>query len=107
MLKVIGFLLLLHSAISLIRYRKHLIYNDTTDQYHIPLDILLEIIVGFALNMFFGVIMDKKFANIHEFPHKKTYDQAFQRPNFRQPGGRGGVLQSVVKDKIGNFDINH
>ncbi|CAD8053978.1 unnamed protein product [Paramecium primaurelia] len=107
MLKVIGFLLLLHSTISLIRYRKHLIYKDMADQYHIPLDILLEIIIGFALNLFFGVIMDKRFVNIHEFPHKKTYDQAFQRLNFRQPCGRGGVLQSVVRDKIGNFDIKN
>jgi hypothetical protein len=39
MLKLIGFILLIHSVVSLIRYRKHLIYNDMVDQYHIPLDV--------------------------------------------------------------------
>lgn len=39
MLKVIGFLMLIHSAISLVRYRKHLINKDMGESYHIPLDV--------------------------------------------------------------------
>lgn len=39
MLKVIGFLMLIHSAISLVRYRKHLVNKDMGEDYHIPLDV--------------------------------------------------------------------
>lgn len=40
MLKFIGFLLMIHAAISLIRFRKHLIFNDEMELFTIPIDVI-------------------------------------------------------------------
>ncbi|KAM3129057.1 hypothetical protein pb186bvf_018835 [Paramecium bursaria] len=104
MKKGIGYILLVHSAISLIRYRKHQVFNNQPD-FNIPLDILLEIIIGIALNFILGIAYGQKFKNIHEFKSNKTYDQSFNRPNFKSPGGRGAVLQGPLRKQIGKLDF--
>lgn len=39
MSKIAGFVLMIHATFSLVRYRKHLIFNDQADQFTIPLDV--------------------------------------------------------------------
>ena len=80
---LIGFLLYLHSGFSLIRIRKHEVARGNTT-FEIPLDVILEILIAFLINMTVGILSDKKFLNIHEFPNEKSYQFNYKYgPDFQ------------------------
>jgi hypothetical protein len=43
--KLIGFVFMMHAVVSVIKYRKHLIFSESAIEFSIPIDVLIPIMV--------------------------------------------------------------
>eukprot|EP01016_Furgasonia_blochmanni_P049596 TRINITY_DN7544_c0_g1_i1.p1 TRINITY_DN7544_c0_g1~~TRINITY_DN7544_c0_g1_i1.p1 ORF type:complete len:198 (+),score=37.25 TRINITY_DN7544_c0_g1_i1:64-657(+) len=105
LLRVLGFIVMIHACFSLLQYRNY--KGDIDDLRKIPLDILVELLAGFVINMLFGVLKYGDLKSIKAARLGKNYENAFTRPNFNDYyRTRGGILTNHVKDVMRDLKLN-
>mmetsp|Transcript_23414 Transcript_23414/g.27136 ORF Transcript_23414/g.27136 Transcript_23414/m.27136 type:complete len:106 (+) Transcript_23414:30-347(+) len=102
MRKLIGFFFLFHACYSLYEYRVFKSHLNIFE-YSLPLDIILEMIIGVAINLYIGATDYCKFEKIREANKSHRPEASFARPNFRDYNStRGKALYSILKKESEN-----